>query len=227
MSNHERSYVAGQAPIYDKAYEAGVVDSRTFTLCLGIDGGYFQLGGYTSEYFLGDQTVYPMLTNHQDFYIGMSGVSINDHFIKDSEIVTQVFIDSGKTTTALTKDLFEAVISHIAYFCDQSKDYRRADGHRKYCHGGRFTDNWAGEDDICFAYDQDYFEGPEGLGRKHFFLGYPIIRFHVSDVDGLAHTIDWLPSEYFFYDSFAKAYCFSADKRYGSNTITLGGTTMH
>jgi hypothetical protein len=52
MSRSSNRYVSDQGPIFDKAFEAGAINSRTFTLCLGIDGGYFQLGGFTTEYFL-------------------------------------------------------------------------------------------------------------------------------------------------------------------------------
>jgi hypothetical protein len=32
--------------IYDAMYEAGLVDERIFSLCLGKNGGYVQIGGY-------------------------------------------------------------------------------------------------------------------------------------------------------------------------------------
>ena len=65
-----------------------MVDSRTFTLCLGNDGGYFQLGGYTTENFLSEQIILPFSSRSGgDFYINMNGVSINDHRISGSEKV--------------------------------------------------------------------------------------------------------------------------------------------
>ena len=53
------------------------------------------------------------------------------------------------------------------------------------------------------------------------------MRIHVTTTDGAAETLDWLPSEYLYYNPEAEAYCLSADKRYGGNTITFGGTSMH
>ena len=43
----------------------------------------------------------------------MSGMSVNGVFIEGSEVVTKIFIDSGKTTTALPRNLFNAVIGYI------------------------------------------------------------------------------------------------------------------
>lgn len=34
-------------PIYDVLYNAGLIEKRVFSLCMGKNGGYFQLGGST------------------------------------------------------------------------------------------------------------------------------------------------------------------------------------
>ena len=33
-------------PIFDVMFEQKLIENRIFTLCLGKDGGYFQIGGY-------------------------------------------------------------------------------------------------------------------------------------------------------------------------------------
>jgi len=33
-------------PIFEVMYERSIIDKRTFSLCLGKNGGYLQIGGY-------------------------------------------------------------------------------------------------------------------------------------------------------------------------------------
>jgi hypothetical protein len=35
-------------PIFDVMFEQKLIEKKMFTLCLGKDGGYFQIGGYDS-----------------------------------------------------------------------------------------------------------------------------------------------------------------------------------
>jgi hypothetical protein len=35
---------------------------------------------------------------------------------------------------------------------------------------------------------------------KEFFLGYPIIKIHMKNIDGENFTFDWFPSEYLYLD---------------------------
>ena len=33
-------------PLYDVMKQQGIIETRTFAMCLGKNGGYFQMGGY-------------------------------------------------------------------------------------------------------------------------------------------------------------------------------------
>jgi hypothetical protein len=39
-------------PIYKVMYEKGLIDKMMFTLCLGRNGGYFQIGGFDGTGFI-------------------------------------------------------------------------------------------------------------------------------------------------------------------------------
>jgi hypothetical protein len=41
-----------EIPIFTAMYEEGVISEESFNLCLGKDGGYFQIGGYDETQYL-------------------------------------------------------------------------------------------------------------------------------------------------------------------------------
>ena len=136
---------------------------------------------------------------------------MNDHLLTGSLVAKHGFVDSGTTFTYLPKRLWESVLNHFDIFCEKGKNFTRKDGQKKYCHGARFQAEAQGERLQCFHYDKNYFEGPEGPGRKHFFLGYPMIRLLVQDKEGNSRNITWLPSEYLYYEPTKGAFCLAAD----------------
>ena len=75
------------------------------------------------------------------YLIELKGVLINDHMMSGSYIAKQGFVDSGTTFTYLPQKLWDSLMSHFDYFCDEGKSFKRADGSKKYCHGERFTTN--------------------------------------------------------------------------------------
>ena len=38
-----------EEPIYDSMFKAGITSSKIFNICLGKNGGYFQVGGYNTD----------------------------------------------------------------------------------------------------------------------------------------------------------------------------------
>ena len=116
-----------------------------------------------------------------NYMVALNGVSVGDHKIKGSGEVRKAFLDSGTTFTYFPVKLWNSIIYHLDYFCRESENIRRRDGQKKYCNGKRFRTNVDGNALVCFEYDRHYFEGRDGPGRKHFFLGFPMIRIHMSD----------------------------------------------
>lgn len=85
-----------------------------------------------------------MINWYQDLNIGKSylfeleGVSVHDHFLQGSESVKHAFIDSGTTFTYLPRDMWDSLMYHFDYFCEQSKDIKDEHGHKLFCPGERF-----------------------------------------------------------------------------------------
>ena len=81
---------------------------------------------------------------YKDLRIGSSymfelqGVSMNDHFLAGSENVKQAFVDSGTTFSYIPKRMWDSLMFHFDYFCEQTKDIRDGKGHKMYCPGERF-----------------------------------------------------------------------------------------
>lgn len=47
-------------PIYDVMHEQGIIEKRQFSMCLGKNGGYFQIGGYDKTGHIPRQTNFQM-----------------------------------------------------------------------------------------------------------------------------------------------------------------------
>lgn len=55
-------------------YDASIITEKTFSLCLGKNGGYMQMGGYDNQGSLeGNLTTWVPLKRDMDFKINLSG----------------------------------------------------------------------------------------------------------------------------------------------------------
>jgi hypothetical protein len=99
-------------PIYDVMHDKGIIEKRMFSLCMGKNGGYLQLGGFDSTGHL-EPVQWTNLKQSQNYLVTLHGLSMNDHFIEGSEVYTEGFIDSGTTFTYLPTRLFSLVKLHF------------------------------------------------------------------------------------------------------------------
>ena len=182
-----------------------------FTMCLGKNGGYIQIGGHDATGRLVDDITWIPLHVGEDFKTNMVGMKINNHFIKDSEKFKLGFIDSGTTFTYFPKQLFSMIRLHFNVFCNSDPENN--------CAGVRNDNGSAGL--LCFAYDEKaYPEGP-----KKYFMTYPILRFLVdTGPSSEPYELDWYPSEYLYRENTSQ-YCLAADV-HSQQEIMIGGTLM-
>jgi hypothetical protein len=89
--------VQEQAPIYDAIQRAEVTDSKMFSLCLGKNGGFLEMGGFNSEKFLSDVFWLEMLRKGTGYEFSVLSTSMNNHEIAGSEKWSVGFVDSGTT----------------------------------------------------------------------------------------------------------------------------------
>jgi hypothetical protein len=156
-------------PIFDVMHEKKLIENKIFTLCMGKDGGYFQIGGYDSTSHLSPTIRWvPLIKNEPYAYrMALKGVSLNGHIMKGSHIFDIGVIDSGTTFTYVPEKFFKILLDHFDWFCFLDT--------ANHCKGRRIYNGNPNPGSICFHYDELQFQ----LGPKDFFLSYPILQFHV------------------------------------------------
>lgn len=225
MGMGSRLEVSQQKPIYDAMKDAGIISKTMFSLCLGKNGGSFNIGGFNDEKHMEAIKWVNMnqIYNPQNYKFDIVGVSVNGHPIRGSDKFNLGFVDSGTTFSYLPGELYDAVMYHFDFFCKNANIYDNNNTYpNKYCPGKlRFLQNSDGEKAACFDFDKDRFANR----IKDFFYGYPIISIHVKMTDGNFERINWYPSEYLYLDKSGDKYCFAAD-RASDNQILFGTTLM-
>jgi Eukaryotic aspartyl protease len=135
-------------PIYDVMYEQNLIEKKLFTLCMGKDGGYFQIGGYDSTSHLSPTIKWvPLIKNEPYAYrMALKGVSMNGHIMKGSHIFDVGVIDSGTTFTYVPEKLFKILVDHLDWFCFLDTE--------NHCKGRRIFNGNPNPGSICFHYDE-------------------------------------------------------------------------
>ena len=201
--------------IYDVMHEQNIIEKREFGICLGKDGGYFQVGGYDKQGFLEDDVSWvPILRRNDDFKISLSGMMINNHYMAGSEKIKVGFVDSGTTFTYISTYIYNIIKTHFEWFCNLDKE--------NHCKG---VMDFKRKGYLCFSYDEDKF--PEGPIR--YFMSFPVFRILMSqgkDSQGQdkVYYFNWYASEYMYRES-DNRYCMAIDLS-ESTYITIGGTMM-
>lgn len=108
-------------PIYEVMYEKGIIQERIFSLCMGMDGGYLQIGGFDATGHQEEHINWMHFKDTSQYRVSVLGMSINDHFMLGSDHYSVGFVDSGTTWTYLPEALFEMVRTHFfTWFCVES-----------------------------------------------------------------------------------------------------------
>ena len=186
--------------------EQGIIENRIFSMCLGKDGGYFQIGGYDKTGHLVDKkrdnsldvTWIKLLRIGDDFKIPFRGIRMNNHQMAHTQSQRVAFIDSGTTFTYLNKRNYKAIELHFSWFCSLDDNH---------CKG---TMDFSRTGYLCFSYDEKEF--PDG--PYDYFRSFPILRFDFGTEEE-GYVLDWYPSEY-LYRQKASRYCVALDVDNGS-----------
>ena len=147
------------------------------------------------------------MLDQPNYNIELKGLSINSHFIAESEQFNVALVDSGTTFTYIPSGLFDLIDKHFEWFCDSDR--------ANNCKGGKI-DVDERSTTICFYYNEREF--PEG--PKKYFMSYPVLNFHVDGFE-----IKWYPSEYLYRDK-DNQYCMAIEKYSRVNSLIFGGTFM-
>jgi len=93
-----------------------------FTICLGKNGGFFQIGGYNAEKYLEPLSWNKMLAGNHNYKFEIKKTWINNHSISHSESWSVAFLDTGTTFSYLPSDMWDSLIIHIDSFCENAKE---------------------------------------------------------------------------------------------------------
>ena len=108
-------------PIYDVMFQQGMIPKRTFSLCLGKNGGYAQIGGYDGQGHLDREVKWTNINRGSAFRIPVLGIAMNNHVMAESEHFSVGFIDSGTTFSYFPDHFFTILRTHLKLYCDESE----------------------------------------------------------------------------------------------------------
>jgi hypothetical protein len=125
-----------QRPIWDSMMEAGIINQKMFTLCLGKNGGVFGIGGYNKDSHLEPVKWFAMAEAGANYKFKLSGISMNNHPLAGSNKWSVGFIDSGTTFSYVPYELWDSLVYHFDNYCNLTNPTK--DPTSKYCPGQRF-----------------------------------------------------------------------------------------
>lgn len=191
-------------------YNAGIVDKLMFNICMGKNGGYFQIGGYNTDKHL-ESVKWVNMTRDSltTYHFPLAGVAMLNESMQNSEIYSRGFIDSGTTFSYLPVGMWKSLKDLFDNYCKNAKlNAPSQEVAEKYCPGERFVDMNQGSEMMCFHYSEYKFPN-----KKEWFLGYPIINIMTLDSSGKkVNAFKWFPSEYFYLETDERRFCLAADQ---------------
>ena len=139
-------------------------------MCLGKNGGYFQVGGHDQTGHLmdlkrnntRDVKWIHILYSNMDFKVPFRGIMMNNHKMANTQSQNIAFVDSGTTFTYMNTANYKAIELHFKWFCSIDP-VNHCKGKMDFVRSGY----------LCFSYDEREF--PDG--PYDYFRSFPILRF--------------------------------------------------
>lgn len=172
-------------PIFKIMKEKQLIPKEMFSLCLGKNGGYFQIGGYDGTNHIANEITWIPTWETHDYKFSLYGISFNNHLMSGSEAFNVGVVDSGTTFTYVPEKLFTMILIHFDWFCSLDTEH--------HCKGKRIRSE-GDPNAICFEYNETLYP----TGPKPYFLSYPVLNFHADAINNTRIAFKWYPSEYLF-----------------------------
>ncbi|EAR90315.2 eukaryotic aspartyl protease (macronuclear) [Tetrahymena thermophila SB210] len=174
-----------------------ISEKLEFSLCLGIDSGYMQIGGYDTQNHLnnGNNIKIKYDTNlvNEQYGIKIHKLQIGNQTL-DDDFAT--FIDSGTTYTYFPNKYYNFIMNQINEHCKDPQN----------CLGDMIKDK-------CYLYNKT----KTNITIEQFFDSFPTIKLQLDD----DQIFEW-PSMYYMYETKQYKFCISIE----SGSATLGQTFM-
>lgn len=94
--------------IVDQMKDQNMIDVRVFSICMGQNGGYFQIGGYDGQNHTTPNITWTRTYKYEydDYQLTLAGMAINGDMVAKSVGYPEAVIDSMTTFTKLPSTLF-------------------------------------------------------------------------------------------------------------------------
>ncbi len=86
-------------PIFELMKEKQLITTQMFSLCLGKNGGYFQIGGFDGTSHISNEVTWIPTWETHAYKFSLFGLSMNNHYMAGSEEFNVGVVDSGTTFT--------------------------------------------------------------------------------------------------------------------------------
>lgn len=181
--------------------DSGIISNPTFMLCLGMEDGIINFGGYDKSLLydpeIGIQWI-PTINNKS------YSVQLNNLYVGNVHIphVPRVgFIDSGASWVYMDYEEEHHILEAFEQYCTENENK---------CIGKKKGSN-------CYLYDTTM-----NTSLRDFFRSYPTITFSTEE-GGL---LNWYPSEYFSQQGDEPEFCISIEVTNTKGQIILGAAFL-
>lgn len=114
--------VVGEVPIYQAMFDAGIVNQLMFNICLGRNGGYFQIGGFNTDHHLEPVKWFNMRKNSGSSYtFALQSAAMGNIPFKNSESWNVAFVDSGTTFSYIPTSMWDSLATYFDNWCSAAK----------------------------------------------------------------------------------------------------------
>ncbi|CAI2364097.1 unnamed protein product [Moneuplotes crassus] len=188
-------------PINVQMREAKLVDSATFMVCLGMEDGIINFGGYDTNLLYNQEIGINWIPTIDDtsYSIQLNGLYVGNVHIPHVPKVGS--IDTGASWVYMDHEEQRHIYEALDQFCKDTEGK---------CIGKKVDKN-------CHEYDTTM-----NKSLRDFFRSYPTITFDAGEYG----VLNWFPSEYFSQQGDTNKFCISIEMARIRGTIVLGAAFL-
>lgn len=178
-------FILSNPNLIRELHKEKIIKNNLFTLCLGLNSGYFSVGGINSTLHKENSSITYLNTNGNFFYsIPLNKITLNG---KEFNITNEysLIVDSGSTVTMFPSRIFNLIDDAFNDFC---KIPGKCSGKKENI-----------EKEVCFSMN-------ENISTNQLYDSLPSLTFEFEK----KYQIEWTPNNYLmeFVDENKIFYCY-------------------